>query len=297
MRCIINGSNDPALSLAAEEYLLTEKTDGDWLMLWISRPSIIVGKFQNVYGEVSISECERAGVPIFRRNSGGGTVYHDSGNLNYTVVTDRSDNSLDYARFLEPVVDFLASLGVKADIADTSALFVGDKKISGNAQSTVGVRVMHHGTLLFDADLDALHRLTGHAREKIKSKSIASKPSPVTNIRPLLTRDMTLAEFEEKLASALSSERCNFSGEEMKKIESLAEEKYRTWTWNFGRSPAFTLLCDGLELTARHGVIEASSVYNDVLAGVKLIPDEIKKALSNTASVEEIERITNIIFD
>ena len=139
MRCIINASRDPALSLAAEEFLLTEKTDGDWLMLWISDPSIIVGEFQNVFGEVSLTECEKASVPVYRRNSGGGTVYHDGGNLNYTIISDKSENSPDYARFLDPIIEFLSTLGIKAEIADTSAIFIGDKKISGNAQSTSGI--------------------------------------------------------------------------------------------------------------------------------------------------------------
>lgn len=298
MRLVLNDSRDPAFSLAAEEYLLTEKNDGEWLMLWRSEPSVIIGKFQNSYAEVSLTECERCAVNVFRRNSGGGCVYHDTGNLNYTIIADRGDESPEYERFLSPIVDFLASLRINAEIRDKSALFVGDKKISGNAESVVGGRVMHHGTLLFDADLSTLGRITGHAREKIKSKSIPSNPSPVANIRPMLDDDMTIECFADSVANALCDGEYRFTADEVAMINAIADEKYRTWEWNYGRSPALTLETNGLTLFARHGMIEGITMDGaaDIasLVGCRLTPFDVRQRLSDRAYAEEIVKL---IFD
>ena len=297
MKLILSESHDPAVNLAAEEYLLESKKNGDYMMLWTSEPSVIIGKFQNPYAEVSLTECEKAGVKIFRRNSGGGTVYHDRGNLNYTVISDKSENSPDYSRFLTPIVDFLARYGVSAEITDTSALFTGGKKISGNAQSVSGGRVMHHGTLLFDADLTALDTLTGHAREKILTKSIKSNPSPVTNIRPLMSCDMDTVSFAYELGTGMCDEVCTFSPEETAEINTVAAEKYRSWKWIFGRSPAFRLERDGFSINSSHGIIESCSEYEDLLKGAKLIPDEITERLGVSATEADTRRIMKIIFD
>lgn len=298
MRLVLNDSRDPAFSLSAEEYLLTEKTDGEWLMLWRSAPSVIIGKFQNVYAEVSLTECERFSAGVYRRNSGGGCVYHDMGNLNYTIIADRGEESPEYERFLSPIVAFLASLGINAEIRDKSAIFAGNKKISGNAESVVGGRVMHHGTLLFDADLSALGRITGHAREKIKSKSIPSNPSPVANIRPMLDDDMPIERFADSIANALCDGEYRFTADETAEINSLADRKYRTWEWNYGRSPAFTLDAGGLALSARHGMIESITTDGgadiSALVGCRLTPSDVRERLSDRACADEIIKL---IFD
>ena len=296
MKLYLSPSHDPAYNLSAEEYLLTNSSD-ECVMLWTSDPSVIIGKFQNPYAEVSLTECERRGIGVFRRNSGGGTVYHDRGNLNYTVFSKKSENSPDYKRFLTPIIGFLTTLGISAEIRDTSALFVDNKKISGSAQSVVGERVMHHGTLLFDADLDALHRLTGHARGIIISKAICSNPSSVTNIRDYLKNDMGIDDFTRKLGDFLGGKNTVFDENEKTAIESLADEKYRSFEWIYGRTPRFTLSSDGVEITSSHGIIEECSLFSEQLVGERLMPDEIRKSLADTASAEEIDKITKIIFD
>lgn len=296
MKLFIPESHDPAYCLAAEEHLLTHSSD-ECVMLWTSEPSVIIGKFQNPYTEVSLTECERRGIGVYRRNSGGGTVYHDRGNLNYTVFSKKSDNSPDYKRFLTPIIEFLATLGICAEIRDTSALFVDNKKISGSAQSVVGERVMHHGTLLFDADLSALGTLTGHAREKIVSKAIKSNPSPVTNIRDYLKNDMDIDEFTQKLGDFLGGENTIFDENEKAAIESLADEKYRTWDWIFGRTPRFTLSSDGVEITSSHGIIENCSLFSERLVGERLMPDVILQKLSGITSGDEIIKLITNIFD
>lgn len=297
MRRVINDFRDPALSLAAEEFLLTERTSGEYLMLWVSDPSIIIGKFQNPLAELSVIEAEAAGVPVFRRNSGGGTVYHDGGNLNYTVIADRGESSPEYGRFLAPIIDFLASVGVRAEIRDKSALFVGDRKISGNAEAVVGDRVMHHGTLLIDTDLAVLERLTSRRREKIISRSIGSNPAPVGNLRKLLG-NMTMSDFASALADSLCDDTVYFTPDEEAAIESLAQEKYRTWEWNYGKSPAFSISLRGFELTARHGVIESVSEYGNALLGARLIPDEIRRRLNSIGvPSDRTDEIIRLIFD
>ena len=296
MKLYLSPSHDPAYNLAAEEYLLTNSSD-ECVMLWTSEPSVIIGKFQNPYAEVSLTECERRGIGVFRRNSGGGTVYHDRGNLNYTVFSKKSENSPDYKRFLTPVFEFLATLGICAEIRDTSALFVNNKKISGSAQSVVGERVMHHGTLLFDAYLPSLSSVTGHASGKIISKAIRSNPSPVTNIRDYLINDMDIDEFTRKLGDFLGGKNTVFDENEKAAIESLADEKYRSFEWVYGRTPRFTLSSGGVEITSSHGIIESCSLFSEQLAGERLLPDVISQKLSGITSQSEIIKLITNIFD
>ena len=292
MERILAPSRDPAFNLAAEEFLLSRFPRGDYLMLWVNDPAVIVGKFQNPYGEVSLNLCRAAGIPVVRRNSGGGTVYHDRGNLNYTVLTDRGEDFPDFARFLAPVVSLLLELGVEAEIRDTSALFAGGKKFSGSAQSNLKNRLLHHGTLLFDADLEALCRVTGHARETVVSKAIRSNPSPVTNLKPLLSaagREMTMEDFASLVSAAFAPDTVrSFTEAEREEIGALADAKYRSWEWNFGRSPAFSVGLPGLSLEAKNGVILSCRTElcdPQRLLGLRLIPEEIEAVSPEAAAL------------
>lgn len=264
---VSNKGMSAAYSLAVEEYLLNNVTEGSLLMLWRSEPTVVVGKFQNAFAEVGVLELERRGIALVRRNSGGGTVYHDGGNLNFTFIDDRGEESPEYERFLTPVVRALRGLGVPAELGEAFDITVGGKKVSGNAESVVRGRIMHHGTLLFDTELDVLESVTGHARESVKTKAIASRPSSVCNLRPYLRRDMDMAAFTEYMRAALcggasSVEEYEFTEEERREIGRLCEEKYTSWEWSFGRSPRFTRECvtaDGTRFTidVRGGVIES----------------------------------------
>lgn len=296
MLSIKNDSHDPAFCLAAEEFLLENYTSGEFLMYWSGDRSIITGKFQNIYEEVSLLECQKNNIGVYRRNSGGGTVYHDLGNVNFSFFADRGESSPDYERFLTPVITALRHMGVPAEMGSSFDITVDGKKVSGNAQSVHKNRVMHHGTLLFDVDLAALSSLTGHAREKIKSKSIKSNPSPVCNIKPYLP-GLTVSEFTEKLKYALCHEEISFTNEEKAEINRIADEKYRTWDWNFARSPAFELSCGNINLTVRKGVIESSSVYPEILIGLPMIPDAVFASLRQSAGENEAMTILKIIFD
>lgn len=279
---------DASLSLAAEEYVLHNYTKDEYLMLWRSSPSVIVGKFQNAFGEVSMAAAEQMRVPVIRRNSGGGTVYHDLGNLNFTFFADKGEQSPDYGRFLEPMAEALNYLGVPARMGESFDLTVHGKKISGNAQSVVKDRVMHHGTLLFDSDLSAIERLTGHASSAVRSKGIKSNPAEVENIRPYLRddiRETDIEGFAQMLKTLICGEGCHvhrFDKEEERAIASLAETKYRTWEWNYGKSPKFTKTCGDFSVNVEAGIIASVTGCDELdklLRGVRLKSDEILKAI------------------
>lgn len=296
MTLIKNPSHDPSFCLAAEQFILENLTEGEYLMLWRGERSVIVGKNQNVYGEVSLLECEKHGTPIFRRNSGGGTVYHDLGNVNFSFFSDMGERT-DYARFLTPVVEFLRSLGVPAEMGESFDITVNGKKVSGNAQSVHRGRVMHHGTLLFDADITALSSLTSHAREKAVSKAVKSNPAPVGNISDFLPQAITVEEFEKKLGDALSDKVRSLTSDELRAIESLAEEKYRTWEWNCGRSPIFELHGEHITLSAKNGVVLSAGEGFESLIGCRLIPSEILSVLKEEYDRDTAEMLIKDIFD
>lgn len=291
---IPSNTTSAAHSLAAEEFLLTRATDGEFLMLWKSAPTVVIGKFQNAYGEVSVAETLRRGTTLVRRNSGGGTVYHDEGNLNFTMIADRGKNSPDYERFLTPVIEALRGLGIPAKMGDAFDITVDGKKVSGNAQSVVKNRVMHHGTLLFDADLTVLSEITGHASADVKSKAIQSNPSPVCNLRPYLKNDMDIAAFTEYMKTALCGEHADvrtFTADEIREIERLRDTKYATWEWNFAKSPAFTKDCGTFSVDVKSGIITAVHGDDELaehLTGVRMHPEDVRAAVT--------EKTANLLF-
>ena len=199
MKLLILDSHDAYLNLAIEEYLFRYSKE-DVFMLWQNEPCVVIGKNQNAYAEINLDMLYKNGVKPVRRITGGGAVYHDLGNVNYTFISAKQSEGIDFAYFTAPIIEALASLGVDAVLSGRNDILVGEKKISGNAQHTSEGRVLHHGTLLFDASLDFLSGVLNVDEEKIKSKAIKSTRSRVTNIRPLLRCDMTVSEFINKIS-------------------------------------------------------------------------------------------------
>ena len=178
-------SHDPFFNQAFEDYVFRTYREGDVLLLWRNRPAVVVGCYQNICREVHMRALLDRGIPVVRRMSGGGTVYHDLGNLNYTLISDQT-GPLDYDRCLEPVIRALNALGVPAQKNRTCDIAVDGKKISGSAQKIAGGRVLHHGTLLFDSDLSLLDEITtGRKNDAFCSKGTESAICTVTNLRPL----------------------------------------------------------------------------------------------------------------
>ena len=200
MKFLILNSTDPYFNLAVEEYLFECETD-DVFMLWQNAPTVVVGKNQNAYAEIKMDVIRERGINVVRRITGGGAVYHDLGNVNYSFISTRDNASdIDFKYFTAPIIEALASVGVSAELSGRNDLLTGGRKFSGNAQYTKGERTLHHGTLLFDADLEMLSRVLNVDRSKIDSKAIASVRSRVINLSELIGEDMSVGEFIEMLS-------------------------------------------------------------------------------------------------
>ena len=197
-------TTDPYFNLAVEEFLFRYSED-DIFMLWQNRPSVIIGKNQNAYAEVELDYTRKKGISVVRRITGGGAVYHDDGNVNYSFITSRERaDSLDFAYFAAPVIEALGSLGLTASLSGRNDILCDDRKISGNAQYSDGKRILHHGTLLFNADLGELTQALKTDIDKLKMRAIKSHKSRVANISELLNSEMTVDEFISRLEGTIA---------------------------------------------------------------------------------------------
>lgn len=236
-------STDPCFNLALEQYVFDAlPRDREYFMLWRNDNAIIVGKHQNTAAEVNAAYVREHGVKVVRRLSGGGAVYHDLNNLNFTFIMDRSEGApLDLKLFCTPVAKALNRMGVPAEVNGRNDITVNGMKFSGNAQYVRGGRVMHHGTILFDSDLSVVSRALRVTAEKLESKGVPSVRGRVTNLKPFFPEDVTLADFKKQLVSAIFEEgsvaRYDFTAGDMKAVEALRDERYATWDWNWGTSP------------------------------------------------------------
>lgn len=238
MKIYRNFSTDPCFNLACEEYLLFHE-DEPVFMLWQNEPSVIIGRNQNAYAEVNTAFTEEHGIKVVRRLTGGGAVFHDLGNLNYTFIVPEKDSSvLNFSYFAAPIIGALKDLGVHAELSGRNDLTVDGKKISGNAQCVRSGKILHHGTLLFSADMSYLSEALRVDPEKIRSKGIKSVRSRVGNLKEYLPH-LTVNEFKTFLESRVAGERAVFSEEDQTAIASLVASKYATWEWNFGTSKTF----------------------------------------------------------
>ncbi len=235
---------DPRLNLALEEFLLRHAQLAEpLLLLYVNEPAVIVGRNQNTAEEIDPDYVGAQGIRVVRRLSGGGAVYHDLGNLNFSFITPDKKHLHDFRQFIDPVIRVLGQLGVEAELRGKSDIFAAGKKISGNAQYSSAGRMFSHGTLLFDSDLETLLKALNPRQLQIESKAVQSIRSRVTNICELLAESMTMAEFKEALLRGLFDGRpaptYALSPGEWEKIDQIAAERYRQWAWNFGRSPKF----------------------------------------------------------
>ena len=241
MTYLETGSTDPYYNLAFEETVLRERREGDYLILWQNDNTIVIGQKQNTAAEVNASFVEAHHVNVVRRATGGGAVYHDLGNLNYSFITDE-DSSAASERFTQPIVRALRSLGLEAEASGRNDILANGRKVSGTAQRHLNGRVLHHGTLLFDSDMEVLSQALQVRPEKYRSKGVASVRARVANIRSLLPQDMTLPDFWQYLREHLSErplQTDTLTEQELREVAVLRESKYATWEWNYGRSLAF----------------------------------------------------------
>lgn len=290
MRYIINNSKNPYYNIALEEYCLMNIDVGeDYFILWQNEPSIIVGKNQNTLEEINIKFVEDNNIKVVRRISGGGAVYHDLGNLNYTFITNINRGEItDFKEYAKPIISFLKELGVEAELSGRNDITVMGKKMSGNAQRLHKKKFMQHGTLLFDVNMDNLVQALNVSADKIQSKGVKSVRSRVGNIRELLKEDMDIDSFKELLQRRLSN---NYSSKEivltqndLAKILESANSKFSTWAWNYGESPEFNYKNEkrflggkiGILVNVKDGLIKGCKFYGDYLAILDTDPLALK---------------------
>jgi lipoate-protein ligase A len=243
------GINDPRINLAIEEHILRNfAPDHEYLMLYVNEPSVIMGKHQNIYEEVNVDFVEQNNIKVVRRVSGGGTVYHDLGNLNFSFLVPHDSSKLNnYHYFLNPIVEGLQSLGVPAEISPRNDLMAAGKKISGNAQFSTTKRMVSHGTLLFNSEIIHLSQSLKAKTAEIQSKSIKSVRSPVANVHEYLSqaqRDMLdMEQFKAVLLQHIFKTPADevptytLTAEDWEVVNKLVADKYDTWEWNYARSP------------------------------------------------------------
>lgn len=248
MLFIKSPSTDPEFNLALEQVVFDTigKTD-DVFMLWQNARAVIIGKHQNTVEEINLPYIREKDIKVVRRLSGGGAVYHDMGNLNFTIITSAGDTAeLDLHMFALPVLEALKEMGLGAELGGRNDMTIGGKKFSGNSQYVKGGRVMHHGTLMFDSDLDEVTAALNVSADKIESKGIKSVRSRVTNLKEHLGADATLEEFERLLVKNIFAGRevqvYELTPKDIAAAEKLRDEVYSTWKWNFGQSPQYTHL-------------------------------------------------------
>ena len=276
-RYIQVNTTDPAFNLALEEYVFESLSkDYNYFILWQNASTVVVGRHQNTFNEVDEAFIQENNITVVRRLSGGGAVYHDLGNLNFTFIQDAAGKEPDLGLFCRPVAQAIRTLGAEAEVNGRNDITVNGMKFSGNAQYVKYGRVMHHGTLLFDSQLEVAARALRPDPEKIKAKGVASVRSRITNLKPLLPEGTTLEIFREALLKALfekeQMEVYSLTHADLTAIAALKEERYGTWAWNWGASPACDMTFSGriegcgqlsLQFRVKKGFITDAILYGD----------------------------------
>ena len=238
---------DAEWNLAAEEYVFDALPyDRSYLMLWQNRSAVIVGKYQNTLAEINADYIREHQIQVVRRLSGGGAVYHDLGNLNYSFIADADPSGrIDLSLFCQPVIRALRSLGIPAELNGRNDMTVDGRKFSGNAQYVRQGRVLHHGTILFDSDLDAVGHALRVDAEKLQAKGVASVRSRVTNLQTYLHEALSMSDFRavllREILRDMPGEEYRLTDEDRRMIDQIKAARYGTWEWNYGRSPAANL--------------------------------------------------------
>lgn len=317
------GISDPQINLAIEEYALKNLDINEtYLLFYINEPSIIIGKNQNTIEEINTEYVEKNEIKVVRRLSGGGAVYHDLGNLNFSFITkDDGESFHNFRKFTEPVVAALKNLGVNAELSGRNDLEVEGRKISGNAQFSTKGRMFSHGTLMLNSEIENVVSALKVKKDKIESKGIKSVRSRVANISEFLTENMEISEFRSLLLRNIFKVQdeipeCVLTEEDWEKIHQLSKERYQNWEWNYGRSPKFNLQHShrfpagsiDVRLEVNKGIIENCKIYGDFfgvgdvseieekLTGTRYEKNEIEKALADIDTTHYFGKVSKEEF-
>ncbi|MGE7904134.1 lipoate--protein ligase [Peribacillus sp. NPDC094092] len=303
------GITDPRINLAIEEYALKHlNIDETYLLFYINRPSIIIGRNQNTIEEINADYVDGNGITVVRRLSGGGAVYHDLGNLNFSFITrDDGDSFHNFKKFTQPVVETLEKLGIHAELSGRNDILAEGKKISGNAMFSTKGRMFSHGTLLFQSEMDHIVSALKVKKDKIQSKGIKSIRSRVGNIADFLKEPMSVEEFRSFLLQNIFKESGKvteyiLTETDWEKIHKISEERYQNWEWNYGKSPKFNLQNShrfpvgsvDIRLEVNRGIIENCKIYGDFF-GVGEVADIEQKLTGTRYEKEAISRVLDEI--
>ncbi|MCB2288204.1 lipoate--protein ligase [Clostridium sp. CS001] len=320
---IKNDSNNPHFNLALEEYFLKTFNGEEYFILWQNEPAIIIGRNQNTIEEINKDYVEKNNIKVVRRLSGGGAVYHDLGNLNFTfIVQANKTNVNNFKKFTDSIVDSLDKIGIKAEFTGRNDITIEGKKFSGNSQYYCKDRLLHHGTILFNSDLSVVQNALQVKASKIESKGIKSVKSRVTNVYPYLTEKVSVKEFKEILLHSIFEykdvpyKEYVLQQSDIDKIQTMADEKYATWDWTYGKSPKFNMEKSkrypfgelNIKLDVKDGKVESMGIYGDFFAnkdlsnleksfiGVNFEEESVLAVIKGLQLQEYIQGITNEDF-
>lgn len=303
---IFNKSTNPYFNLAAEEYVLKEFKD-ECFMLWRNEPSIIIGKNQNSLAEINLDYVRQHKIPVVRRLSGGGAVFHDLGNINFTFIINDSLNGFnDFRKFTQFIVDVLKKLSISVEFSGRNDITIDGRKVSGNAQYYYKNRILHHGTLLVSSDIMNLSEALKVRPVKFEDKGVKSVSKRVTNLNEHLKEPIDVENLMHIIMDYVrkrtdGNEMYEFTADDIENIEKLKDEKYSTWNWNFGNSPDYRLKNERkfpggiieVNLNVEDGIIKDIKIYGDffgkkdveeieaLLKGIEHSEDKVRKVLSN----------------
>lgn len=304
MLIIDSASNDPYFNIALEEYLLYKYPSEVIFLLYINAPSIIVGKFQNTLAEVNLEYLKEHKIKVVRRMSGGGAVYHDLGNLNFSFHAKWNENEfLDFAKFTRPILNVLHSFNIPAQLEGRNDLLVDGKKFSGNAKLAKNGKMIQHGTILFDSDMSVLSNALKINPLKYKDRAVKSNRSRVINLKEYVDTSIKIEDLKQSLINQMmidppQAKRYNLTKEDVKNIDQLVDEKYSTWDWNFGFSPKYNFK-NAIKIPAGYielhldvlqgGTIDAVKIFGDFFASKPI--EDLEKMLTGIHHNEDDIRL------
>lgn len=280
---IENNSTNPYFNFALEYYLINEKNlpENQIFIFWRTEPTLMIGKYQNTLEEINEKYVKEHNINVVRRITGGGTIYTDMGGWEFSFITKGKADQIDFYKYITPIIEALRKMGVAAEFNSRNDLVIENKKFSGNAQCMSSGYTLHHGSLLFDTDLEQMVRCLTVDDYKIISKGIKSVKERVTNIAEHLPEPVDGLKFKELMVKSIM----NFSDKEYKlteddftRINEIAKEKFESWQWNYGKSPKFNISKIGrfeggkieFKLDVNKGIIESCNLYGDFFGTVDI---------------------------